>query len=90
MIVLASHNGNNYNSYFGKLKNISLGDEINYYYNGKIYKYIYTDSYEIKKDGYADIYRKKSENSIILVTCKDNSDDAQIVFIGYLNDILEY
>ena len=90
MIVLASHNGNNYNSYFGKLKNISLGDEINYYYNGKIYKYIYTDSYEIRKDGYADIYRKKSENSIILVTCKDNSDDAQIVFIGYLNDILEY
>ncbi len=90
MIVLASHNGNNYNSYFGKLKNISLGDEINYYYNGKIYKYIYTDSYEIRKDGYADIYRKKSEKSIILVTCKDNSDDAQIVFIGYLNDILEY
>ena len=32
IIVLASHNGNNYNSYFGNLKNISLGDTINYYY----------------------------------------------------------
>lgn len=90
MIVLASHNGNNYNSYFGNLKNISLGDTINYYLDGKIYKYIYTDSYDIKKDGYADIYRKKGNKCIVLVTCKDGSNDGQTVFIGYLDDVLEY
>ena len=90
IIVLASHNGNNYNSYFGNLKNISLGDTINYYYDGKIYKYIYTDSYDIKKDGYADIYRKKGNKCIVLVTCKDGRNDGQTVFIGYLDEILEY
>ena len=90
IIVLASHNGNNYNSFFGNLKNISLGDEINYYYNGKLYKYIYTDSYEIIKNGYADIYRREGEKTIALITCKDNSNDGQIVFIGYLESILEY
>ena len=90
MIVLASHNGNNYNSYFGKLVNLELGDKINYYYNGKIYQYVYTDTYEIKKDGYADIYRRKSEKSIVLVTCKDNSNDGQVVFIGYLDSTSDY
>ena len=90
LIVLASHNGNNYNSYFGKLKDMELSDTIDYYYDGKIYRYIYTDDYEIRKDGYADIYRKDNEKAIVLVTCKDNSSDGQIVFVGYLSEVLEY
>lgn len=90
VIVLASHNGNNYNSFFGKLKNISLGDEINYYYNGKIYRYIYSDSYEIKKNGMADIYRKNGKKAIVLITCNDYKEDGQIVFVGYLKEILDY
>lgn len=90
LIVLASHNGNYQNSYFGKLKNMELGDEIKYYKDGKLYTYIYSNSYEIKKDGYADIYRKNNESAIVLITCKDNSDDAQIVHIGYLKDVSSY
>ena len=86
LIVLASHNGNYYNSFFGHLNNLELGDEINYYKNGIKYKYIYTDSYEIKKDGYADLYHKNDQKSIILITCKDNTDDGQVVHIGYLKD----
>lgn len=89
-IVLASHSGNSHNSYFGKLHNIELGDTINYYQDGKLYKYIYSDSYEIKKDGYADLYYKNDKNSIILITCKDNNDDAQEVYIGYLKEIQNY
>lgn len=83
-IVLAAHNGNYYNSYFGNLSKLELGDTINYYKDGEIYNYIYSDSYEIKKDGYADIYHKNDKKSIILITCKDNTDDAQVVHIGYL------
>lgn len=89
VIVLAAHNGNYYNSYFGNLSRLQLGDTINYYKDGKTYQYIYSDSYEIKKDGYADLYYKKDKKSIILITCKDNSDDAQIVHIGYLKEIKE-
>ena len=89
-VILASHNGNNYNSYFGKLNKLELGDNINYYYDGKIYTYIYSDSYEIKKNGYADIYRDENKKSIILITCKDNSSDGQVVYIGYLKEIKSY
>ena len=89
-VILASHNGNNYNSYFGKLNKLELGDSINYYYDGKIYTYIYSDSYEIKKNGYADIYQDENKKSIILITCKDNSSDGQVVYIGYLKEIKSY
>ena len=55
-----------------------------------VYKYIYSDTYDIKKNGYADIYRKDNEKSIVLITCKNNTDDGQTVYIGYLNDISTY
>lgn len=90
VIILASHNGDNYNSYFGKLGKLELGDEINYYYDNKVYKYIYSESYVIKKNGYADIYRDKSRSSIVLITCLDGNDDAQIVYIGYLDSTSSY
>lgn len=90
LIVLASHNGNNLNSYFGKLKDMLLGDEINYYTSGRLEKYVYSSSYEIQKDGYADIYRREDKKTIILITCKDNTDDTQIVFVGYLKEIVSY
>ena len=85
-IILAAHNGNYSNSYFGKLKDIELGDEIKYYKDGILYTYIYSESYDIKKNGYADIYRSGEKKSIILITCKDNTDDAQTVYIGYLKE----
>ena len=88
--VLAAHNGNNINSYFGDLHNIELGDEIKYYKDGQLYTYIFTEHYDIKKNGYADIYRKDDIPSIILITCKDNTDDAQTVYIGYLKEINTY
>lgn len=87
IIILAAHNGNYYNSFFRNLSSLELGETINYYKDGNIYKYIYSDSYEIRKDGYADIYYKKDNKSIILITCKDNTDDAQIVHIGYLKEV---
>ena len=89
-VILAAHNGNNINSYFGNLHNIEPGDIINYYEDGVLYKYIYSDTYDIKKNGYADIYHKDNEKSIVLITCKNNTDDAQTVYIGYLFDISTY
>jgi len=89
-LVLAAHNGTNGNSFFGKLSTIELGDSIKYYKNGNIYEYIYSENYDIKKNGYADLYLKEDIKSIVLITCKDNTDDAQTVYIGYLNEISTY
>ena len=86
IIVLAAHNGNNQNSFFKDLKKLSPGEEILYYKDGILYKYIYSENYDIKKDGYADIYRKEDKKSIILITCKDNTNDTQTVHIGYLKE----
>ena len=51
-----------------------------------MYSYIYSDNYEIKKDGYADLYHKNDKKTIILITCKNNTSDAQVVYIGYLKE----
>ncbi len=90
-LILASHNGNNYNSYFGKLYKMELGDKIYLYENGNRYEYLYSDSYIIKKNGTAEIYTNDNGNKcIVLITCLEGSDDAQVVYIGYLNDINSY
>ncbi len=89
-IILASHNGNNYNSYFGNLYKMDLGDKIYLYDNGNRYEYIFSDNYEIKKNGYADIYTDNTRKSIVLVTCKEDSSDAQVVYIGYLTNTSSY
>lgn len=88
-IILAAHNGNYFNSYFGNLKKLELNSEILYYFNDKLYKYIYSESYVIKKNGYADIYHKDIP-CIILITCLDENDSAQIVHIGYLKSVEPY
>lgn len=89
-IVLASHNGDYYNSFFGKLKDLELGENIDYYFDNKIYRYIYSESYNIKKTGEADIYTNKDKKAIVLITCMDENDDAQVVRIGYLKEVLPY
>ena len=89
-IIFASHNGNYYYSYFGKLKDMELGDDINFYDNNRLYKFIYSESYVIKKDGYADIYCDPTKKCIVLITCLEENDDAQIVYIGYLSRVEPY
>ena len=87
-IVLASHNGDYYNSYFGKLNDLELGEVIDYYIDSKIYRYIYSESYSIKKTGEADIYTDRDKKAMVLITCMDENDDAQVVRIGYLKEVL--
>ena len=83
-LILAAHNGNSEVSFFKNLSKVTISSPIYIYYNG--YKYIYSieDSYEILKTGEAIINRDSRRNTITLITCKDNSDTKQLVFIGYL------
>lgn len=89
-IVLAAHNGNSNNSFFSTLHTIELGAEINYYKNDKKYKYIYSETYDAPKDGYINLYYDDKQKSIILITCKENVNDAQSVYIGYLKEESSY
>lgn len=84
-LVLASHNGASYISFFKNLDKLNINDKIYVYYGG--YKYIYSLSktYDTPKDGNIEVYRDNSKATITLITCKKNSKDTQVVYIGYLD-----
>lgn len=89
-LILAGHNGTSSVSFFKYLYKMNEGDLINVYYQGYKYVYQYSNSYEVDKTGIVSIVREKNKNSITLITCKKNSKDKQLVFIGYLIDKVEY
>lgn len=89
-LILAGHNGTSYVSFFKNLYKMSEGDLINVYYQGYKYVYQFNNSYEVDKTGVVSIIRDKNKNAITLITCKKNSKDKQLVFIGYLVDKVEY
>ena len=89
-LILAAHNGTSNVSFFSNLSSIKQGDLINVYYNGYKYVYKYTNSYEVDKNGKVQIIRDKMNNAITLITCKDNSDTKQVVYVGYLIEKTEY
>lgn len=89
-LILAAHNGTSNVSFFSNLLSLKDGDLINVYYNGYKYVYKYTNSYEVDKNGKVQIIRDKTNNAITLITCKDNSDTKQVVYVGYLIEKTEY
>lgn len=89
-LILAAHNGTSSVSFFNNLSAIKNGDAINVYYDGYKYIYKYNNSYEVDKNGKVQIVRDKTNNAITLITCKDNSDTKQVVYVGYLIEKTEY
>lgn len=89
-LILASHNGNSSVSFFNKLNKLKVNDTIYIYYKNIKYEYKLSNSYEIKKNGNAIIHRDGTKTTLILITCKKNSKDKQIVYVAYLNRTAEY
>lgn len=89
-LILASHNGANYISYFKNLSKMCIEDKIYIYYNGYRYEYILTKIYDVEKTGKIDIKRDYNKTTITLVTCKKNTNNKQVVYIGYLNNKIKY
>lgn len=75
-IILASHSGNCKVCYFSKLDQLQINDEI-YIYKNKI-KYIY--KVETIKEKEKNTFKvEDSNNSLILITCKKNTSNIQII-----------
>lgn len=85
-LILAAHNGSSEVSFFRDLENLGKEDIVNIYYNGYKYSYLIDNYYEVEKTGEVNIHRDKTRNTITLITCKNNTDDKQIIYIGYLMD----
>ena len=83
-IILASHNGNNKNSYFKHLDKLEKGDIIKIKYNNITYKYKLDNIYEVEKNNKINIKRDMYQNTLTLITCKKNTTNKQEVYISYL------
>ena len=89
-LILAGHNGTSSVSFFNDLDKLKEDSIVYVYYNNIKYIYKINNNYEVKKDGKVEIIRNRNKNTITLITCKKNSDDKQLVYIGYLVDKVEY
>ena len=89
-LILSGHNGNTNMSYFKDLYKINEDDFIYIYYQNKKYIYKYSYNYEVNKTGNINIIRDLNKTTITFITCKNDSSDKQLVFIGYLIDFVDY
>lgn len=81
-IILASHSGNSYISFFKNLKKLSLGDKVNLYYQNTKYEYEIKKKYEIEKTGTMTL-NQTDTSDITFVTCISGTNK-QLVFIAQL------
>ena len=85
-LILAAHNGTSSVSFFDDLDKLIEDSLVYIYYDNVKYIYKINNHYEAKKDGKVEIIRNKNKNAITLITCKKNSNDKHLVYIGYLVD----
>ena len=81
-IILASHSGSGNYSYFNKLKNLDMNDQVFLYYKGIKYIYEVVNKYEVEKTGKVNL-KLTSSSDITLITCISGTNK-QIVYVGQL------
>ena len=84
-LIIAGHSGTAWNSFFNDLYKLQVGDEIKVIYNNQTYSYKIADIYEQEKTGTVKIYRNYNKTTLTLVTCTNNSDTKQTIYIAYQN-----
>ena len=84
-IILAAHSGNGYNAYFRDLYKLEIGDEVDFYYDGKDWCYKIVDMEFQDKTGV--LYLKEVDpNMLILITCTKGDSGTQTIYYGVLNE----
>ena len=86
-VIIIGHSGNYSNSYFADLYKLALGDTASVYYNNKKYNYKIVNIYTDAKDGTVTIYRDESKNTMTLITCTQDDDTKQTIYILELVDV---
>lgn len=89
-LILAGHNGSSYISFFKNLYILNKNDKVYIYYQGYKYEYTLDNIYDTPKDGNIEIYRDHNKTTLTLITCKKNTKDTQVVYIGYLTNKEQY
>lgn len=85
--IIAAHSGNGWKAFFENLYKLKNEDRLYVTYNNKKYTYKMANIYTQKKTGTIVIYRDYSKTTITLVTCTNNDDKTQTVYIAYLEKV---
>ena len=83
-VIIAGHSGNYSNSYFKDLYQLTEDDIINIYYNDTKYIYTIKSIYLQDKTGTINIYRNIDKSTLTLITCTQDDDSHQTVYIAEL------
>ena len=78
-IILASHSGNSYVSYFKNLHKLDINDEIYFYYKNNKYIYSIYKIDEVDKTGNIEL-KKTYSSDITLITCKGNLKKQIVIY----------
>ena len=85
-VLIAGHSGTARISYFRKLDQLAIGDNVFIIYNGKTYNYDVVDIYDIEKTGTAEIQVSKNKRTLTLITCRHNTNKQIIVICEQKED----
>lgn len=80
--ILAAHSGTGAIAYFDKLYQLEIHDKIYVEYQGNQYTYEIVNIYNQPKTGTIKIYRDKEKTTLTLITCTNNNDKKQTVYIA--------
>ena len=78
-IILASHSGNSYVSYFKNLHKLDINHEIYFYYKNSKYIYSIYKIDEVDKTGNIEL-KKTNSSDITLITCKGNLKKQIVIY----------
>ncbi len=85
--ILAGHSGTGWKAFFNELYRLNIGDETYVTYKGKKYTYKITNIYKQSKTGKIAIYRNYNKTTLTLVTCTNNDETTQTVYIAELENV---
>lgn len=83
-LMLIAHSGDAYISYFRYLYKLSIGDYAKVTYKGIVYNYKIVNIYYVDKVGSVSIERNYDVTTLTLITCTNNDDTKQTVYIAEL------
>ena len=87
--MIAGHSGRGWKAFFNELYQLQIGDIAYIDYKGKEYTYTIKNIYTQPKTGTLAVYRNENETTLTLITCTNNSNTTQTIYIAERTNIEE-
>ena len=87
--IIAGHSGTGWKAFFNDLYQLTIGDIAEVSYKDQKYTYRITNIYKQSKTGKIAIYRNYDKTTLTLVTCTNDDDTTQTIYIAELESVVE-